>query len=157
LSSGGSGFLLDTNVIAHLINRKKMSDSGVIQFFERVAEERLFLSVLTIGEIHKGIALLRFNPDRGHKQRESLLDAQLAKLVARFDDHILQIDVGIARAWGELSAWRQSNGKPASAIDALIAATASVHDLIVVTGDQGFRAFEPLVSIYDPWHDVPVT
>lgn len=119
-------YLLDTCVVSELIKAK--SDNNVINWIETIEEERLFLSVLTLGEIEKGIAKLPLS------LRKSNLKTWLEQdLVLRFENRILNITPEIARYWGDLQGELEKQGKPMPIIDGLIATTALVHDLILVT------------------------
>ncbi|MFI3197158.1 MAG: type II toxin-antitoxin system VapC family toxin [Methylococcaceae bacterium] len=119
-------YLLDTCVVSELI--KVRSDKNVIDWIEALEEERLFLSVLTLGEIEKGIAKLPLS------LRKSNLKTWLEQdLVLRFENRILNITPEIARYWGDLQGELEKQGKPMPIIDGLIATTALVHNLILVT------------------------
>lgn len=119
-------YLLDTCVVSELI--KANSDKNVINWIETIEEERLFLSVLTLGEIEKGIAKLPLS------LRKSNLKTWLEQdLVLRFENRILNITPEIAQYWGDLQGALEKQGKPMPIIDGLIASTALVHDLILVT------------------------
>ena len=118
--------LLDTCVVSELI--KAQSDKNVIDWIETIEEEHLFLSVLTLGEIEKGIAKLPLS------LRKSNLKTWLEQdLVLRFENRILNITPEIARYWGNLQGEQEKQGKPMPIIDGLIATTALVHDLTLVT------------------------
>lgn len=139
-----SGFLLDTNIISELLRPKP--EPKVVEWVEATNEELIFLSVLTIGEIRKGINL---HPDAG---RRAKLEAWLASEVrARFEDRILPIDEAIAARWGLLTA-RARIGKnhKLPVIDGLLAATAQHRDLILVT--RSIDDVAPTgVQLFNPW------
>jgi len=116
-------YLIDTNVISELIKIKP--DKKVINWFETVPDRELYLSVLTIGEIRKG--LVKVNNDAKRETIRAWLDYEL---ITWFSDRILPIDQYVANKWGLLQA--QVN-KTLPAIDSLIAATALHSDLIIVT------------------------
>ncbi len=119
-------YLLDTCVVSELIKAK--SDKNVIDWIETIEEEHLFLSVLTLGEIEKGIARLPLS------LRKSNLKTWLEQdLVLRFENRILNITPEIARYWGNLQGELEKQGKPMPIVDGLIATTALVHGLILVT------------------------
>lgn len=122
-----NGFLLDTNVISELLRPKPQVK--VAEWVEATNEELIFLSVLTIGEIRKGINL---HPDAGKRAR---LEAWLASEVrARFADRILPVDDAVAERWGLLTAKaRIERNHKLPVVDGLLAATAQHHDLILVT------------------------
>jgi len=134
-----SGFLLDTNVVSELV--KPRPEPRVVGWIQATDESLLFLSVLTIGEIRKGISSL----PSGNKR--ALLESWLGNdLVIRFTDRILSIDFEIAERWGLLSA--QSKGLPV--VDGLLAATALHHNLTFVTRNTSDVRFAGL-SVFNPW------
>jgi predicted nucleic acid-binding protein len=139
-----NGFLLDTNVISELIKPKP--EPKVVKWIEATDEELIFLSVLTIGEIRKGINL---HPDRGKRAR---LEAWLASDVrARFEARILDVDDAIAERWGLLTARAKTErNHKLSVIDGLLAATAQHHDLILVTRNVDDVA-PAGVPWFNPW------
>lgn len=114
--------LLDTNVISEI--RKPNADANVAAWFEGVDGSELFLSVLVIGEIRQGVERLR----RRDPRRAGQLDAWLSALKTEFADHVLAVSTEVAEEWGRLNAPRTL-----PVIDGLLAATASVHRLTLVT------------------------
>jgi predicted nucleic acid-binding protein len=118
-----SGFLLDTNVASE-IRKLRRSDPGVLIWLESVDAAELFLSVLVVGEIRKGIELAR--PNDPVKARA--LERWLTELERSFGDRVLPVTTAVADRWGRLCALR-----PTSTTDGLLAATALVHDLTLVT------------------------
>jgi toxin FitB len=116
-------YLVDTNVVSEL-RRGRRCDPGVAAFFSEVSAADLYLSALTVGEIRKGIENIR----RRDKRTAELLEAWLGELVATFSDRILPIDEGIAEQWGRFNV-----PDPLPVVDSLLAATASVHGLTLVT------------------------
>jgi predicted nucleic acid-binding protein len=134
--------LLDTCVLSEL--QRLQGNLRVRARVEALDPERLFLSVVTIGELAKGIALLA----TGARKRE--LSAWLLGLEQRFTAAILPVDVEAARVWGELTAHAQAQGIQIPASDGLIAATALRHGLHVMTRNtKHFAATGALVI--DPW------
>lgn len=119
-------YLIDTNVISEARKRDK-ANSGVIRFFERaqVNGDPLYVSVITVGEIRRGIELIRH---RGDARQARQLESWLALLLREFEDHILDFAHDEAQVWGRLRV-----PHPENAIDKQIAATALTHDLTVVT------------------------
>lgn len=118
-------YLIDTNVISE-IRKGRRSNSGVSAWWSSVGDHEIFLSVLTIGEIRKGIeAVRRRDPDSA-----AALDRWLSTIADDFADRIVPIDEKIADEWGRLNV-----PDPLPVIDGLIAATARVHGLVLVTRD----------------------
>ena len=119
-------YLLDTCVISELI--KPVKNNKVVKWIKSRKEDSLFISVLTIGEIHKGILKL---PDSTKKESlRAWVDNDLKK---RFAGRMLEITEKIAIFWGEIQATSESEGKKMPVIDSLIAATAIKNNLTVVT------------------------
>jgi predicted nucleic acid-binding protein len=119
-------YLLDTCVLAELA--KPGPDASVVQWLEEADETTLYFSVLTLGELEKGIAKLP--PSARRKKIEKWLRQDL---VERFSGRLLAVDQPVAERWGRLSGESESRGKPLPVIDALMAATGLVHGLEVVT------------------------
>ena len=137
-----TGFLVDTCVISE--TAKPRPDSSVERWAKATSADRLWTSVIVLGELQMGISLLEEGP-----RRRSLV-AWLGRQRATFGDRCLGIDETIARAWGELHAARQHLGKPLAMADGLIAATALVRGLTIVTRNgTDFKACG--VHIVDPW------
>jgi toxin FitB len=138
-----SRFLLDTNCISEIVRLKP--EPKVIAWMEAVDENQLYLSVLTLGEIRKGIAGLAQSKRRMHL--EAWLEVELQ---ARFSGRILFIDGAVANRWGLLSADAKRTGKTISIIDGLLAATALHHDLTIVS--RNISDFTPTrVAVLNPW------
>jgi predicted nucleic acid-binding protein len=138
-----SGFLLDTNVLSELI--KPHPDGNVVQWVKNTEEARMFLSVLTLGEIRKGIVGLRMGSRRA--RLESWLDEDLR---ARFQSRVLPIDEAVADRWGTMAAIATAAGKPLPVIDGLLAATALDHNLTLVTRNA-FDVAGTGVRVLNPW------
>jgi hypothetical protein len=115
-------YLLDTNILSE--TRKKQADERVISFLSSTEPSTLYISVLTLGELRKGVALKK----RSDKDAAKKIAAWVDGLEFSFGDRILAIDAATASLWGELSAQR-----PRPVIDTLLAATAIVHELTLVT------------------------
>ena len=125
-----SGFLLDTNVLSEL-RKDRRCDAGVRDWMQNAASEELFVSVMVLGEIRRGIERIRI---RDQSQARAL-EKWLQSLKTEFADRILPVDEPVADQWGRLGL-RQ----PVPLLDAFLAATALVHDLTVVSRDEdGFR------------------
>ena len=138
-----NGFLLDTNCISEVVRVKP--ELRVMAWIEAAEETLLYLSVLTLGEIRKGLAAL---PQGKRRSRlETWLEVELR---ARFSGRILPIDAAVADRWGLLAAHAKSRGKPLSAIDGLLAATAIDHNLTIVSRNVGdFTSTQ--VPVVNPW------
>src|SRR5271163_533822 len=121
-----NGFLLDTNCISEVVAAKP--DARVLAWLEAVDEGLLHLSVLTLGEIRKGVATLP--QSRRRSQLETWLEVELR---ARFSGRVLAVDAGVADRWGLLAAEAKSKGRPLSVVDGLLAATAIHHNLTIVS------------------------
>jgi predicted nucleic acid-binding protein len=135
-------YLLDTNVLSEL--RRKQPDTGVADWFAARPPMTLYLSVLTLGEIRKGIAGAT-PPAR----RQALSDWLETALPAYFAGRILPVDGAVAQRWGRLLA---EAGRPLPAIDSLLAATAIEHNLVLVT--RNIKDFAALpVDLFNPWEN----
>jgi toxin FitB len=139
-----SGFLLDTNVISELVKAKP--EPKVTTWVETTDESLLYLSVLTLGEIRKGIASL------SHSARRVALEAWLNHdLALRFSGRILPIDPDVADQWGRIAGSAAARKSPLPVIDGLFAATAQRHNLILVT--RNIRDIAATgVPAFDPWN-----
>jgi predicted nucleic acid-binding protein len=118
-----SSYLLDTNVASEL-RKGPRANAGVLSWFESVDDDELFLSVLVTGEIRKGVEQARSHDSA----KAQALEQWLAGLERHYGDRMLPVTPAIADRWGRLSALR-----PISTVDCLLAATALVHDLTLVT------------------------
>ncbi|OQX02631.1 MAG: VapC toxin family PIN domain ribonuclease [Thiothrix lacustris] len=119
-------YLLDTNVISK--NRKgQRANPGVQAFFQQVTRnhDKLFLSVVTIGELRRGIELIRYRND--HVQAHQL-EQWLEQILTDYQDHIIELDADAAQLWGRLRVPHHEHE-----LDKLIAASALLYDLTVVT------------------------
>lgn len=136
-------FLLDTNVVSEWV--KAHPNPGVVGWLAEADEDRLFISVVTLAELRHGIERLPAGA------RRSRLDEWLRReLPDRFEGRVLPVDVAVADAWGTVVATREAAGRPISAMDAVMAATASVHDMALVTHNSS--DFESSVkAIVNPW------
>jgi toxin FitB len=134
-----AGFLLDTNVISE--TRKIRADPRVTGFLEATSGELLFLSVLTLGELRKGVAARR-PADAATADR---LASWVDEIEARFADRVLPVDMPAARIWGELSARRSL-----PVVDTLVAATALARGLTLVTRNTRDVAATGVI-LFDPW------
>ena len=116
-------FLLDTNVVSE-IRKGEHCQTRVAAWFDRVGDADLFISVLTVGEIRKGIESVRPRDLR----RAERLERWLAELERFYAERILPVDARVADAWGRICARRS-----VPTVDSLLAATAMVHDMTLVT------------------------
>jgi predicted nucleic acid-binding protein len=133
------GYLLDTNIISE--TRRKRPFEGVVDFLATADDEALFLSVVTLGELRKGLQAKRRTDPAVADELAGWVDG----IEQLFADRILPIDVAAARLWGELSAARS-----APVVDMLIAATAITRGLTLVT--RNVRDFQVAgASLIDPW------
>jgi toxin FitB len=133
-------YLLDTNVISEL-RKGERADPSVAAWFTGLAEEEIFLSVLTIGEIRRGVeSVRRRDPDSA-----AALDSWLARLSEAHGDRILPVDRAIAEEWG-----RMSVPDPLPVVDGLLAATARILGLTLVTRNVA-DVKSTNVELYDPF------
>ena len=133
-------YLIDTNVLSEL--RRREPDSNVVMWLEGRPATTLFLSVLTLGELRKGVDAL---PESNRKL--ALVDWLEIALPGFFAGRVLSIDARVADRWGRLLA---NAGRPLPAIDSLLAATALTHDLTLVT--RNARDFQyPGLMVINPW------
>lgn len=134
--------LLDTCVLSELVRPK--GHPAVQNAVGALEDDELFVSVLSIGEIVKGIALLK----ESRKRRE--LAAWLQELERNCGSRLLPVDLETCRIWGEVTAAAQKAGRQVAATDGLIAATALRHGLHVMTRNRS--DFEPVgVLVINPW------
>jgi predicted nucleic acid-binding protein len=136
-------FLLDTTVVSEWA--KSRPDEGVVAWLAAADEDCIFISVVTLAELRHGIQ--RLPPGT----RRNRLDKWLRnELPMRFEGRVLPIEVAVADAWGRIVARCEAAGRPVGAMDALIAATADVCGLTLVT--RNVSDFEPsLKAIINPW------
>ena len=138
-----SGFLADTNIPSELT--RPNPDPRLVAFLKDAGKEPIYLSALTLGEIRKGVAIL---PDGNkRKQLEAWIETTMRPW---FAGRILPVSEEIAERWGLLAADARQRGVGLSVIDGLIAATALVHELTLLT--RNVKDFEGTgVSIRNPW------
>ena len=136
-------YLLDTNVVSEWT--KPRPNPGVIEWLSQVAEDDVFLSVVTFAELRHGIE--RLPAGRRRRQLDKWLRGEFA---LRFEGRIVLIDGAIADEWGRLVARQEARGRPIAAMDGLIAATAQVHALTLVT--RNAADFQVSVkAVLNPW------
>jgi toxin FitB len=136
-------FLLDTNVLSEV--QRPAPSKRVLGWLDAIDEDRVFISVASIAELRRGIALL----DSG--RRRTALAAWLAnELPARFAERILPIDGVVAECWGDLMALSRRSGVALSTMDGFFAATALANNLTLVTRNvKDFESFG--VALFNPW------
>jgi len=133
-------YLLDTNVLSELVRAKP--NEAVLAWFSEVPDESLYISVLTIGEIRKGVEGLSDG-----KRKEKLRLWLEHELPEWFGGRVLDIDAAVAERWGRLQADAQ---RPIPAIDSLLAATALHHELRMVTRNN--KDFDDAaLEVINPW------
>lgn len=138
-------YLLDTCVLSELV--KPSPDPNVVAWVEGQNEEDLCLSVLTFGELHKGVARLASS-----RRKEGLHQWLEHDLRERFGSRILAVTLTVAQVWGEVQCRSEQQGRPLPAFDGLIAATGLTHGLTVVT--RNGSDMEPSgVELLDPWEE----
>jgi len=136
-------YLIDTNVLSELVRNPPAPK--VIAWVNAQSRVDLCTSVLVFGEITKGIALTT----RG-RRRDSLRDWATRDLPRIFADRVLSVDHAVATEWGRIAAEAQSKGRPLGTIDGLLLATASVHELTLVTRNERECAGRG-VTVLNPW------
>lgn len=134
-------YLLDTNVLSEL--RRRQPDANVVAWFAKRPPSTLYLSVLTLGELRKGVDAMA-----DAARRLTLLDWLETELPAYFTGRVLDVNAAVADRWGRMTA---QAGRPLPAIDSLLAATAVQHGLILVT--RNLRDVQGLAGLtaLNPW------
>ncbi|HCI14738.1 MAG: recombinase [Gallionellales bacterium GWA2_60_142] len=136
-------WLLDTCVLSEYA--RKAPAPQVIAWLDEQDESSLFISVITLGEIEKGILKLRAN---GPRRSQKLTD-WLGKVEQRFAGRILPLDAASLHVWAQLAAAAELAGQPLPVMDGLLMATAQCHGLTVVTRNVQDFAFYP--QVFNPW------
>ncbi len=137
--NGRIEYLLDTNVLSE--TRKRKADAGVISFLENAEAAALYISVLTLGELRKGVAAKGHSDSGAAKSLGGWVDG----LEYSFAERILGIDAPTARLWGEWSAER-----PRPVVDTLLAATAVSRGMTLVTRNvSDLRGIK--MKLLNPW------
>ena len=138
-------YLVDTNVISEA-RKKSKANKGVRAFFKQAVEDetQIFISVVTVGELRRGVELIRY---RGDVRQANQLEKWLEGLLTEYQDYILDINQDVAQLWGRLRV-----PHPENALDKQIAATALIYELTVVTRNHkdfiktGVRVLNPFSS-----------
>ena len=136
-------WLLDTCALSEYA--KRAPATKVIAWLDEQDEASLYLSVITLGEIEKGILKLR----KADPRRSQKLTAWLGKVEQRFAGRILPLDTAALRVWAQISAHTEVAGQPLPVMDSLLMATAQCHGLTIVT--RNAQDFAPYPLILDPW------
>ena len=139
-------YVLDTNVISELISKRP--DRKIVEWLDRLDPNTIYLSVITIGEIRKGIEKLLPS-----KRIETVREWLETDLLLRFQGRILEITTEVMLVWGELVGRLEKEGKPISAIDSLIAAIALQGNYYLVTRNEHNFQYTG-VTIINPWKEV---
>ena len=136
-------WLLDTCALSEYAKRTPAQQ--VIAWLDEQDEASLYLSVITIGEIEKGILKLR----KADPRRSQKLTAWLGKLEQRFAGRILPLDDAALHVWAQISAHTELAGQPLPVMDSLLMATAQCHGLTIVT--RNVQDFAPYPLLFNPW------
>lgn len=143
MSATPASYLLDTNYVSELV--RVQPDARAVAWIDSVAEASLFLSVITLAEIRKGVDELATGARR--TQLDTWLTVELPR---RFAGRILPVEAAIADRWGALAAWGKRNGTPLPWADGFLAATALSQNLVLVT--RNTKDFTPFgVPVLNPW------
>lgn len=139
-------YVLDTNVISELIS--KQPSKKVVEWLDRLDPNTIYLTVITIGEIRKGIEKLPPS-----KRRDTAKEWLEADLLLRFQGRILEITTEVMLLWGELAGRLENEGRPITAIDSIIAAIAIQGNYCLVTrNEHDFQ--HTRVRIINPWKEL---
>jgi tRNA(fMet)-specific endonuclease VapC len=136
-------YLLDTNVISELV--AKEPSNKVIDWLDNTDDSLIYLSVITIGEIKKGIERL---PES--QRKTALRDWLNDELLLRFQGHILPLDTAVMLTWGDLTAKLEQKGRKLPAMDSLVAAIALQGQFVLVTRNEADFADTGL-TVFNPW------
>jgi toxin FitB len=135
-------FLLDTNAVSEWI--KPRPNSGLIHWMESADEDRIFISVVSLAELHYGVERLAAG------SRRTRLEHWIQhELPLRFEKRVLPVDIKVAEAWGRTVSRHEAAGRPIGVIDAFLAATTEIHHLTLVT--RNVADFPLLKAILNPW------
>ena len=138
-------YLVDTCVISEVVRKRPAPE--VVSWLAAQDEDHLFMSVLSLGELHKGIA--RLADSRRRRTLEAWVEGDLQR---RFSGRIIPVDPGIAARWGRIAGAAERAGRVIPVIDGLLAATALENGLTLVTRDTSHM--EPVgVDLFNPWEE----
>ena len=136
-------YLFDTNVLSELT--AKNPDASVVAWVENIDQENIFLSVVAIGELKKGIEKLP-----GSRKKKDLISWLENDLLVRFGERIIPLDLPVMLVWGTMVAELEKAGTPLPAIDSFLAASASQRGLTLAT--RNTKDFEPAgIPLINPW------
>ena len=135
-------FLLDTNAVSEWV--KPRPNPGLIAWMESADEDRIFISVVSLAELHYGVERMAAG-----RRRSRLEHWLLHELPLRFESRILPVDANVAEAWGRTVSRSDAAGRPIGVIDAFLAATAETHQLTLVT--RNVSDFPLLKAVLTPW------
>jgi hypothetical protein len=135
-------FLLDTNAVSEWV--KPRPNPGLIGWMESADEDRIFISVISLAELH--YAVERMATGKRRSRLEQWLEHELP---LRFESRILPVDPDIARSWGRTVSRSEAVGRPIGAMDAFLSATAETHKLTLVT--RNVSDFPLLKDVLNPW------
>jgi predicted nucleic acid-binding protein len=136
-------YLLDTCVLSELLKRRP--ERSVTEWISSVPEYNLFLSILTLGEIYKGIAKLY----PGEK-KEKLVEWVEHDLKTRFEGRVVNLNEEILKIWGDITGEAERHGKKWPVLDSLLASTALANQMVFVTRNT-HHVEELGVKVLDPW------
>lgn len=135
--------LLDTNVLSEVT--KPRPDEGVLKWLHGLDEDRTFISIVSIAEVRRGVALMNSG-----RKRDALDEWLTHDLPQRFESRIIPVEAPVALAWGDLMALAKRSGRGLASMDGPIAATAVAHQLTLATRNtKDFEGFG--IDIMDPW------
>lgn len=138
-------YLIDTSVLAE--GTRPNPDPRVAEWIRAQQPLDLAISVLTLGEIRRGIELLPAG------RRRTTVETWLTRdLLRHFQGRVLPVDEAVATAWGQLSARSRTSGRPLPVVDGLLLATAAAHDLTLVTRNEADCAARG-VPLLNPWRE----
>jgi hypothetical protein len=135
-------FLLDTNAVSEWV--KPRPNPGLIAWMESADEDRIFISVVSLAELHYGVERMAAG-----RRRSRLEHWLLHELPLRFESRILPVDANVAEAWGRTVSRSEAAGHPIGVMDAFLAATAETHQLTLVT--RNVSDFPLLKAVLTPW------
>jgi len=135
-------FLLDTNAVSEWV--KPRPNPGLIAWMESADEDRIFISVVSVAELHYGVERMATGGRRSRLERWLHHELPL-----RFESRILPVDTKVAEAWGRTVSRNEAAGRPIGAMDAFLAATAEIHELTLVT--RNVSDFPLLKAVLNPW------